>query len=103
MLPGFDVSAALAELQHPGAVIPAKIEGIAIGPRLADGTYELLLASDNDFSVTQNDSNLQFDVCTDGKIAQQVSIDAGCPSGLSLIPTFLFSFKTSKNEILLSF
>ena len=90
----------VAELQQAGAVIPDKIEGMAIGPRLADGTYELLLASDNDFSVTQNDSNMQFDVCTDGKTAQQVSIDAGCPAGLSLIPTFLMSFKTAKNEIL---
>jgi hypothetical protein len=88
------------ELHQAGAVIPEKIEGMAIGPRLADGTYELLLASDNDFSVTQNDSNVQFDVCTDGKAARQVSIDAGCPAGLSLIPTFLMSFKTGKNEIL---
>jgi len=94
---------ALAELQKAHAVIPAKIEGIAIGPRLADGTYELLLASDNDFSVTQNDSELQFDVCTDGKIARQVPIDVGCPAGLSLIPTFLFSFKTGKNEVLIDF
>jgi len=92
----------VAELQQAGAVIPEKIEGMAIGPRLADGTYELLLASDNDFSVTQNNSNLQFDVCTNGKAVQQVSIDAGCPEGLSLIPTFLMSFKTAKNELLLA-
>jgi hypothetical protein len=91
----------VGELQQVGAVIPDKIEGLAIGPRLADGTYELLLASDNDFSVTQNDSNLQFDVCTNGKTAKQVSMDAGCPEGLSLIPTFLMSFKTGKNELLL--
>jgi hypothetical protein len=70
------------------------MEGLAIGPRLADGTYELLVASDNDFSVTQNDSNVQFDVCTDGQTWQQVSIDDDCPKGLSLIPTFLLSFKS---------
>jgi len=83
----------LAELQRAGATVPEKIEGLAIGPRLADGTYELLLASDNDFSVTQNDSNVQFDVCTDGKAWQQVPIDEGCPKGLSLIPSFLLSFR----------
>ncbi len=90
------------ELQKAGAVMPEKIEGLTIGPKLTDGTYELLLASDNDFSVTQNDSSVQFDVCTNGKTSQQVSIDAGCPSGLSLIPTFLMSFKTSKSEIVLT-
>jgi hypothetical protein len=83
-----------AELKRAGAIVPEKIEGLAIGPRLADGTQELLMASDNDFSVTQNDSNIQFDLCTDGKTSQQVPIDNGCPKGLSLIPTFLLSFKT---------
>jgi len=92
----------VAELQQAGAVIPEKIEGMTIGPRLADDSYELLLASDNDFSVTQNDSNVQFDVCTNGKNTKQVMIDAGCPAGLSLIPTFLMSFKTAKNEIVLA-
>ena len=82
------------ELQRKSAIIPEKMEGLAIGPRLADGTYELLVASDNDFSVTQNDSNVQFDVCTDGQTWQQVSIDDDCPKGLSLIPTFLLSFKS---------
>src|SRR5262245_40481349 len=39
----------LAELQEAGSIVPEKIEGLTIGPRLADGSYELLLASDNDF------------------------------------------------------
>jgi hypothetical protein len=85
----------LAELKQARSAVPEKIEGLTIGPRLADGSYELLMASDNDFSVTQNDSGTQFDVCTDGKKSQQVAIDAGCPPGLALIPTFLLSFKTT--------
>ncbi len=89
----------LPELRMAEARVPEKMEGLTIGPRLADGTYELLLASDNDFSVTQNNLSVQFDVCTNGVTSQQVAIDAGCPEGLSLLPTFLLSFKTSPNEI----
>jgi len=33
-------------------MVPEKIEGMSIGPRLLDGSYELLLASDNDFAGT---------------------------------------------------
>jgi hypothetical protein len=86
----------LAELRRAGSIVPEKIEGLTIGPQLTDGSYELLLGSDNDFSMTQNDSGTQFDVCTNGVTTQQVAIDSGCPAGLSLIPTFLFSFKTSR-------
>src|SRR5262249_25995499 len=89
----------LPQLITAEARVPEKIEGLTVGPRLADGTYELLIASDNDFSVTQNDLGMQFDVCTNGVTSQQVAIDAGCPDGMSLLPTFLFSFKTSPNEI----
>jgi hypothetical protein len=87
----------LAELKQANSVVPEKIEGLTIGPRLRDGSYELLMASDNDFSVTQNDSGVQSDVCTNGVISQQVAIDAGCPPGLALIPTYLLSFKTAPN------
>jgi hypothetical protein len=92
----------LAELKQAGAVVPEKIEGLAIGPKLADGGYELLLASDNDFSVTQNDSRVQFDVCVNSITSQQVAIDAGCPAGFSLIPSFLISFKTAPAAIFVS-
>jgi hypothetical protein len=92
----------LAELKQAGSVVPEKIEGLTIGPRLSDGSYELLMASDNDFSVTQNDSGVQFDVCTDGVKSQQVAIDAGCPLGLALIPTYLLSFKASLRETLVN-
>ncbi len=49
----------LAEL---GNKSPEKWEGLAIGPKLADGSYLLLAGTDNDYSVTQNAGGTQFDV-----------------------------------------
>jgi hypothetical protein len=53
-------------LTGAGLIVPEKIEGISIGPRLANGNYLLLLGTDNDFSVTQSGAGAQFDVCTNG-------------------------------------
>ncbi len=83
-------------LKTSGQPIPEKFEGLAIGPQLADGSYAILVGTDNDFSVTQNDNDVQFDVCTGGT---QVAIDGGCPKGQSLIPTYLYSFKASSQEL----
>ncbi|MFE1745645.1 esterase-like activity of phytase family protein [Coleofasciculus sp. H7-2] len=88
-----DIADALADAFK---VIPEKFEGLAIGPQLADGSYALLLGTDNDFSVTQNGDDVQFDVCTGGT---QVPIDQGCPAGETLIPSFLYSFKASSAEL----
>lgn len=41
---------------------PEKWEGLAIGPRLANGDYVVLAGTDNDYSVTQNATGTQFDV-----------------------------------------
>lgn len=41
---------------------PEKWEGLAIGPRLNDGGHLILAGTDNDYSVTQNGGNQQFDV-----------------------------------------
>lgn len=50
----------LAEL---GGVSPEKWEGLAIGPRLKDGSYLVLAGTDNDYSVTQDaDTSEQRDV-----------------------------------------
>lgn len=91
--PFFDFAAAL---QAAGQVIPEKLEGLTIGPQLADGSYGILLGTDNDFSITQTGSGTQFDVCTDGT---QVTIDSGCPGTSTLIPGFLYSFKASATEL----
>jgi hypothetical protein len=44
-----DIRAAIAGV---GQIIPEKIEGVTVGPRLNDGTYALLVGTDNDYSVT---------------------------------------------------
>ena len=41
---------------------PEKWEGLAVGPKLADGSYLLLAGTDNDYSVTQNGTGTQFAV-----------------------------------------
>jgi hypothetical protein len=41
---------------------PEKWEGLAVGPQLNDGSYLLLAGIDNDYSVTQSGSGVQFDV-----------------------------------------
>jgi hypothetical protein len=58
--PWLDLAAnTLAEL---GGKVPEKWEGLAVGPQLRDGSYLMLAGTDNDYSVTQNGSNVQFDV-----------------------------------------
>ncbi|PSB19020.1 PEP-CTERM sorting domain-containing protein [Phormidesmis priestleyi ULC007] len=83
-------------LKASGQKIPEKLEGLAIGPQLTDGSYALLIGTDNDFSVTQNGSNVQFDVCTNGI---SIPLGSGCPAGSTLIPTYLYSFKASGAEL----
>ncbi|HEY9635189.1 MAG TPA: esterase-like activity of phytase family protein [Coleofasciculaceae cyanobacterium] len=88
--PFLDIAKALKDVQNK---VPEKFEGLTFGPKLADGSYALILATDNDFSVTQEDSGQQSDVCTDGKNSKKVPIDSSCPAGQKLIPSYLFSFK----------
>jgi hypothetical protein len=92
----FDIA---GELVKNGQKIPEKFEGLAIGPQLADGSYAVLVGTDNDYSVTQNSTNVQFDVCTDGTNSTQVAIDSGCPQGQSLIPGYLYSFKSNSKDL----
>lgn len=94
--PFLDIAAALTQA---GQIIPEKFEGLAVGPQLADGSYALLLGTDNDFSVTQSGSGEQFDVCVGGGKTTQVAIDTPCPAGESLLPAYLYSFKVSSNEL----
>jgi len=62
-----DLDATTIDLDGDGDVesagkSPEKWEGLAIGPKLNDGSYLLLAGNDNDYSVTQNGSFTQFDV-----------------------------------------
>lgn len=80
-----DIQAALLAAGLPAV---EKIEGLAFGPDIAGGR-SLLLASDNDFSVTQTGTGTQFDVCSDGS---QVALGAGCTGGARLLPSVLYAF-----------
>jgi hypothetical protein len=117
--------AAAATLAHPslaalGGVSPEKWEGLAIGPRLADGSYLVLAGTDNDFSVTQDPSSTQFDVyhrfgadrirCTIGTFSDCVSVNAdgslgdALPAGFDftgyrLIPGVLHAYKASADDL----
>ncbi len=86
----FDLAEAL---KAEGIAIAEKLEGITVGKQLDDGSYALILGTDNDFSVTQDGDDVQFDVCTDGVTSEQVALDSACPAGLSLLPSYLFSIK----------
>jgi hypothetical protein len=63
---------------------PEKWEGLAIGPRLADGSYLLLAGTDNDYSVTQSGSGTQFDVYFRFTDADPYASSIQCPLGSTL-------------------
>jgi hypothetical protein len=104
-------------------VSPEKWEGLTVGPRLADGSYLVLAGTDNDYSVTQNATSVQFDVyfkaaagtaeriqCDIGTFANCAVVNAdGSPgaavpdgfdfSGYSLIPGVLHAYKASAQDL----
>lgn len=49
-------------LTGAGQIVPEKMEGLTVGPKLADGSYAILIGTDNDFSVTQTTSTDEQDV-----------------------------------------
>jgi hypothetical protein len=61
---------------------PEKWEGLAIGPRLNNGSYLLLAGSDNDYSVTQDaTSGTQYDVYLRFGDADPYASSIQCPLG----------------------
>ena len=68
----------LAEL---GGKSPEKWEGLAIGPKLANGKYLMLAGTDNDYSVTQNAGGEQFDVYFRFTDANPYANSIQCPLG----------------------
>lgn len=86
----------LAQLRAVGAKdIPEKLEGLAIGPRLPDGRFLVLVGSDNDYSVTQTGAGEQFEVCVNratGARVSNVPLDGACPAGMQRIPGLLLAF-----------
>lgn len=60
---------------------PEKWEGLAIGPKLSNGSYLVLAGTDNDYSVTQNGSGTQFDVYLRFSDADPYATSIQCPLG----------------------
>lgn len=87
-----------------------KWEGLTIGPRLNNNAFLLLTGTDNDYSVTQNGSNVQFDVYVDfhGNSVQR-DLDqptklngeevGAVPDGYVLIPGVLHAYKASSVDL----
>jgi hypothetical protein len=88
----------LAALTQAGLVVPEKLEAFTFGPRLTDGSLTFFVGSDNDFSVTQTGTGQQFDVCVNAAGSVQTALGAGCPTGYSLIPTYLFAFRAPASD-----
>lgn len=82
-----------AELVALGREIPERIEGLAIGPQLSDGSYSVLLGTDNDFSIAEIGGTL-FDVYTD----RTTGPVGGDPLGRTLFATQLFSLRADLPE-----
>jgi hypothetical protein len=101
-----------------GNKVPEKWEGLTIGPRLSDGSYVMLAGTDNDYSVTQNGSNVQFDVyfnmlaadpyassiqCPLGSITACFNTSSGQPANLTgdykLLPGVLHAYKATADDL----
>jgi hypothetical protein len=93
-----------AALESAHQRIPEKMEGMAFGPRLADGSRLLLVGTDNDFSVTQSQAKAALDLYTDfvhGALERDLneptrlngSQVGAPPAGYQLIPGYLMAFR----------
>lgn len=98
---------------------PEKLEGLTIGPRLDDGQFLILAGTDNDFSVTQNASGIQFDeyfnpdtiariACEIGTFTNCFSVDAegaaggaysGPFDGFALVPGVLYAYRSTGTDL----
>jgi hypothetical protein len=88
------------------AVMPEKMEGLAIGPQLADGRYVVLVGTDNDYSVTQDSTTTQQEyVYIDSLLrpigSAQGPLDGTPPDGFFLIPGFLYAFVVDADDPLI--
>ncbi len=100
-----------------GNKVPEKWEGLVIGPRLSDGSYIMLAGTDNDYSVTQNGNNVQFDVnfrfgdsdpyassiqCPLGAVTGCFNTSNGQPAILTdhkLLPGVLHAYRASADDL----
>ncbi len=91
---GVIVDLDLNTLSALGNKSPEKWEGLAIGPKLADGSFMMLAGTDNDYSVTQNAKGTQFDVYFRFSDADPYKTSIQCPLG-STSGCFLTSDSTA--------
>ncbi|MBT9458758.1 MAG: esterase-like activity of phytase family protein [Burkholderiaceae bacterium] len=101
-----------------GGKSPEKWEGLAIGPKLANGSYLMLAGTDNDYSVTQDGAGVQKDVWFDFSLADPYAGSIQCPldqtincvktsdgsaaawsAGYQLLPGVLHAYTISANEL----
>ena len=90
---------------------PEKWEGLAIGPQLANGNYLVLTGTDNDYSVTQNATGVQFDMYFRFTNADPFATSIQCPIGstnacffkANNAPTSLISAYSSLPGVLAAF
>lgn len=101
-----------------GNKVPEKWEGLAVGPQLEDGSYMMLAGTDNDYSVTQNDARMQYDVYFNFSHADPYATSIQCPMGLTvdcvasdggtavnlspdfkLLPAVLHAYKVSSTDL----
>ena len=54
---------------------------MAVAPKLANGKYLILAGTDNDYSVTQNASGVQFDLWMNMNDADPSATAIQCPAG----------------------
>jgi hypothetical protein len=96
-----------AALEAAGLSTPEKIEGLAFGPQLLDGSTSLVFGIDNDFSATQLVGNTQYDIYTNGSAVRITPIDdpsqsfadfdplgpnlGPIPDGYRLLPSVLYA------------
>ena len=67
-----------------GGRSPEKWEGLTLGPMLAPDLYLMLAGTDNDYSVTQSGSGVQFDVWFRFSDANPYGSSIQCPIGSSV-------------------
>ncbi len=105
-----------------GGAVPEKFEGLAIGPRLDDGSFLMLAGTDNDYSVSQiAGSATQYDVYFKAGTSSRVRCDIGTllqcavlradgtlgdpvapdfdATGYTLIPGVLMAYKASAGDL----
>ena len=94
----------------PNGKLAEKWEGLAIGPRLKDGSRAIIAGNDNDYSVTQTGAGTQYDVYVDfmgGTVQRDLDrptrldgVEIGAPpTGYSLLPGVLHSYRVPAADL----